>query len=523
MSGSRKALQLNTTTSNVDVDHFMRRVEQDFAIPEQCTQLLKYSIALEHECYHELRAGDLCMLPSFIAALPNGDERGSFLALDVGGSNFRVALIDLSSESLGNPSTSIVCRVDHSITLAERALKGQAFFDWMAGKIVSTLQIYGQPLPDPLHAGVSWSFPIRQTSSRNAVLLQMGKNFKAFEGLVGKDVGDLIMNACAKKVFRMPPKLLKIRLTCWSQRLDIQIDSIVNDSSASLIAGAYHNASTRIAVILGTGLNASIYLPTSSLAAAKFGDRLQSWRPGVSHVLINTELSMFGAHILPKTPWDDILGSKHPNPSFQPLEHLVGGRYLGELVRLVLLDGIETARIFSGHVPNGFDAYGLSTETISIIESDNSALLASAASVLNTRHPLRGGRQYTYKDILTVRRIAHLVSSRAAAYLAVAIYALCNLCRNAENALHQGHYESEAIGCAGSVLEKYPLFRERTQMWMSRLAMADGRCPCCKTVLNLAADSALNGAALAAATATRATTANPERGSSELDTDDKVD
>lgn len=35
------------------------------------------------------------MLPSFVRAVPNGTERGDFLALDLGGTNFRVLRIKL--------------------------------------------------------------------------------------------------------------------------------------------------------------------------------------------------------------------------------------------------------------------------------------------------------------------------------------------------------------------------------------------------------------------------------------------
>lgn len=35
------------------------------------------------------------MLPSFVRAVPNGKEKGDFLALDLGGTNFRVLLIKL--------------------------------------------------------------------------------------------------------------------------------------------------------------------------------------------------------------------------------------------------------------------------------------------------------------------------------------------------------------------------------------------------------------------------------------------
>lgn len=36
------------------------------------------------------------MLPSFVRAVPDGTEVGNFLALDLGGTNFRVLLIKLN-------------------------------------------------------------------------------------------------------------------------------------------------------------------------------------------------------------------------------------------------------------------------------------------------------------------------------------------------------------------------------------------------------------------------------------------
>lgn len=42
--------------------------------------------------------GCLKMLPSFVRAVPNGTERGDFLALDLGGTNFRVLLIKLKGD-----------------------------------------------------------------------------------------------------------------------------------------------------------------------------------------------------------------------------------------------------------------------------------------------------------------------------------------------------------------------------------------------------------------------------------------
>ena len=41
------------------------------------------------------RSSDLKMYPTFVYDLPTGKESGDILALDLGGSNFRVALIKL--------------------------------------------------------------------------------------------------------------------------------------------------------------------------------------------------------------------------------------------------------------------------------------------------------------------------------------------------------------------------------------------------------------------------------------------
>ena len=38
---------------------------------------------------------DIKMFPTYVRALPDGTERGDILALDLGGTNFRVLLINL--------------------------------------------------------------------------------------------------------------------------------------------------------------------------------------------------------------------------------------------------------------------------------------------------------------------------------------------------------------------------------------------------------------------------------------------
>ncbi len=125
-----------------------------------------------------------------------------------------------------------------------------------------------------------------------------------------------------------------------------------------------------MSLILGTGTNAAIHLPVSALARVKFGSRPQGWHDKAQHVLVNTEMSMFGKDIFPTTRWDDYLNRTHPRPDFQPFEHLIGGRYLGEIVRLVLLEAIDTAGLFGGEVPHRFtEPYSFDTGIMAAIEA----------------------------------------------------------------------------------------------------------------------------------------------------------
>lgn len=79
---------------------------------------------------------------------------------------------------------------------------------------------------------------------------------------------------------------------------------------------------------------------------------------------------MFGAAVLPFTRWDRRLVAVHPRPDFQPMEYMVSGGYLGEIVRLVLVEGIQTAGLFEGFVPVSLrEPYSLESETLSRMES----------------------------------------------------------------------------------------------------------------------------------------------------------
>ncbi|KAL2150862.1 hypothetical protein VTH82DRAFT_7425 [Thermothelomyces myriococcoides] len=317
--------------------------------------LKRLSRKLKRQFKERLWSNPECMLPSYNSQLPTGHESGLYLALDVGGSTLRVALIELGGKGAEGTEGRIVRMDTFKIDSHVRNLKGAHFFDWMAERIRRTVakdSTRGQSPDLPLLIGLAWSFPIEQTSSKGGKLSAMGKGFRAHEGLLGQDLGEIIKSACQK------------------QGLHVELSSIVNDSSAALLSEAYVTPSTRFSLILGTGVNIAAHLPVNTIGQPKFGDRPSSWHEKASHVIVNTELGMFGHDILPLTKWDKLLKADHPRPDFQPLEQLVSGYYLGEICRLALVDAITSTGIFGGNVPPSLRTpYSLDTETLSLIEA----------------------------------------------------------------------------------------------------------------------------------------------------------
>lgn len=336
-------------------EDFLREAEELFlhCVRPEC--LREFSQSLKAQFRDGLLNNPACMLPSYNHQLPNRSEYGQYLALDVGGSTLRVALVQLRGHE-ARGSESRIARLDSfKIDPSIKKLQGMAFFDWMAQRIVDTVS---QALDaensseKPLLMGMAWSFPIEQTSHKGGKLQGMGKGFLAADDLLGHDLGDIIRTACGRK------------------GLHVELAAIVNDSSACLLSEAYLNSSTRFGLILGTGVNIAVHLPVPTIGREKFGSRPEFWFDKASHVIVNTELGMFGKGILPVNRWDKALNAAHPKPEFQPLEHMVSGFYLGEMCRLALIEAIGTTGILGGIVPPSLHLpYSLDSETISLIEA----------------------------------------------------------------------------------------------------------------------------------------------------------
>lgn len=134
--------------------------------------LLHLSASLKTQFRQGLQANPACMLPSFNHQLPTGRECGQYLALDVGGSTLRVALVELTPTADPGPEddegrSQIVRMMSFKIGPEVKNLEGMAFFDWMAERVVETISsgLKQDHSPDrPVPMSLAWSFPIEFVS-----------------------------------------------------------------------------------------------------------------------------------------------------------------------------------------------------------------------------------------------------------------------------------------------------------------------------------------------------------------------
>lgn len=144
---------------------FLREAEELFSQPIRGDDALgDFARALKAQFREALLQNPACMLPSYNHQLPNRTEHGRYLALDVGGSTLRIALVELRGRDAEGSESRILRLESFKIEREIKNLEGMAFFDWMARKIVDTVsRALGSDNTSeekPLLMGLAWSFPI---------------------------------------------------------------------------------------------------------------------------------------------------------------------------------------------------------------------------------------------------------------------------------------------------------------------------------------------------------------------------
>ena len=387
-----------------------------FAFPTGRMRTMIASFQSEMERGLRGAPSSLRMLPAYIDN-PTGREKGSFLALDLGGTNFRVLRVDLRGD--GRPP-----RIDsEKFRLTSAQVRGDAglLFGTIARAVGSFLAGRGGGV-HPL--GFTFSFPIRQLTIDRGKLIKWSKEWSA-AGVEGRDVVALLNAALSRE-----------------NVAGVRVVSLNNDTTGTQVARAYLDRDCDTGYILGTGTNLCYREKTASIRkplGAYDGESM----------IINTESGNFNKE-LPRNSVDERLDADSENPGDHWAEKMVSGKYLGEIVRLVAAGLAREGRLFGGRLPGLLaQREGFGSELVGEIVADRSPDASATRAFLRRVGVARAAAA----DAVALREIAGIISVRAARIAAAVLAA-------AVTKNDPGLKLRHVVAVDGSVYEKHPRFKE---------------------------------------------------------------
>uniref|UniRef100_A0A8C4E6Y3 Hexokinase-2 n=1 Tax=Dicentrarchus labrax TaxID=13489 RepID=A0A8C4E6Y3_DICLA len=401
------------------------------------------------------------MLPTYVRSTPDGTEHGDFLALDLGGSSFRVLLVQVQS---GKRHKVDMHHKIYSIPQEIMQGTGEELFDHIVYCIADFLEYMGMK-GTSLPLGFTFSFPCHQSKLDQGILLRWTKGFKA-SGCVGQDVITLLKAAVRRR-----------------QDFDLNFVAVVNDTVGTMMTCGYEDPKCEVGLIVGTGTNACYMEEMQNIELVE-GD--------VGRMCVNMEWGAFGDNGELDdfcTQFDHIVDNCSNNPGKQRYEKMVSGMYLGEIVRNVLMDFTAKGLLFRGKLSERLKTRGIfETKFLSQIERDRLAM-RQVRSILQHL----GLTSSTCDDSVLVKEVCSVVARRAAQLCGAGLAAVVDKIRQNRN-LNQ---LSITVGVDGTLYKTHPHFSSIMQETLQDLA------PQCRVTFQKSEDGSGKGAALITAVACR--------------------
>lgn len=238
-------------------------------------------------------------IPTFI--LPKAtDIKGKALVLDLGGTNYRVAIVDFSTEKpIIYPNNG--WKKDMSIMKSPGYTREELFKE-LADLIVEIKREEEMPI------GYCFSYPTESIPGGDARLLRWTKGVDIRE-MVGQFVGKPLLDYLNEKN--------KIRFTGVK---------VLNDTIASLFAGLTDKSyDAYIGLIVGTGTNMATFIPSDKITKLDPECHVQGLIP------VNLESGNFYPPFL--TAVDDTVDATSDSLGKQRFEKAVSGMYLGDILK----------------------------------------------------------------------------------------------------------------------------------------------------------------------------------------------
>ncbi|XP_062855473.1 hexokinase-4 isoform X1 [Trichomycterus rosablanca] len=411
--------------------HIMKKVDQILSEFELSKEELKEVMGrMQREMHRGLRVethneASVKMLPTYVCSTPEGSEVGDFLALDLGGTNFRVMLVMVGEDEERGWKVETK---HHMYSIPEDAMTGTAemLFDYIAECISDFLDkhhIKHKKLP----LGFTFSFPVRHEDLDKGILLNWTKGFKA-SGAEGNNIVGLLRDAIKR-------------------RGDFEMDvvAMVNDTVATMISCYYEDRSCEVGMIVGTGCNVC-YMEEMHMVELVEGEE--------GRMCVNTEWGAFGDNGELedfRLEYDRVVDESSLNPGHQLYEKLISGKYMGELVRLVLMKLVNEDLLFNGEASETLKTRGsFETRFVSQIESDT----GDRKQIYNILSSL--GVLPSELDCDIVRLACESVSTRAAHMCGAGLAGVVNLMRE-RRCLDEWKI---TVGVDGSVYKLHPRFKD---------------------------------------------------------------
>ncbi|KAF8527774.1 hexokinase [Gautieria morchelliformis] len=384
------------------------------------------------------------MIPTYVFGWPTGGEQGDFLAVDLGGTNLRVCLVSLT----GNGKFELT-QAKYRLAEEQKQEDGQKLFDFCAESLATfvTTQLeeeIGKLKPgQELALGFTFSYPTEQERIDHGRLIRWTKGFGA-ANTEGQDVAEMFRCSLAK------------------QNIPVKLTALINDTTGTLIASHYVNPRTKIGVIFGTGCNAAYMEKVGNI------DKIKNLGLPPDHEMaINCEWGAFDSfehEHLPRTKYDIIVDETSNKPGEQSFEKLIAGRYLGEILRLVLCELIDEGVLFLGQDTYKLEKpYAFDTAFLSLMESDPTDELLMIIGIFTHFFAI----ETTLAERQFFRALARLVGRRAARLSACGVAAIVS---------KMGYLEEGcSVGADGSLYNKYPKFPDRVHEGLTDIFGEKGR------------------------------------------------
>lgn len=412
-----------------------RRVSAEFELSDADVNKIVAEFIVEMNEGLQKNATTLSQIPTYVTGVPNGTEKGLYLAVDLGGTNFRVCSIQLHGDTTFSLTQSKVA-IPRELMVAKTA---KELFSFLAKQIELFLRTHheehfethirrrqtastpeGYRDEHTFRLGFTFSFPVHQIGINKGTLIRWTKGFDIPDA-IGQDV-------CA---------LLQKEIDLL--RLPVKVAALVNDTVGTLMARSYTSpgkTSTLLGAIFGTGTNGAYVEKLSKITKPMEGD----YDASTGEMVVNTEWGSFdnGLKVLPQTSYDAILDKDSINPGIQMFEKLISGMFLGEILRIVLVTMMNDPKIPLFRDDNSshndyrstttvdelsplYTQWAVDSSILSIAEADNSAGLRALRQEIEKS---LGVSAASIEDAQAVKEISHAIAKRAARLAGIAIGAI---------------------------------------------------------------------------------------------------